>query len=217
MIIADLDRANARIVALEHRNVRSEHLSCLLAALIPYKGNSACRDWDYARRRWRFRAVKSWLPIFLLSHWRCDSVKSLELQIHELESETESLSSSLDHQKTRTSEVEGAGQKRAEELLKEVQKKVRFNLHNSVAKIKFELVRRNWAATEQTKATKWLRWNKAGTRNHEGERVASPCSVFISHLLGSMLNFRALKLGMKKSWTHLQNSCLYQVLTLKKP
>lgn len=55
-------------------------------------------------------------------------IKLLESQIHELESETESLSNSLDHQKTRTIEAEAVGQKRADELLKEVQKKVRSNL-----------------------------------------------------------------------------------------
>jgi len=49
MIIADLDRANSRIVALEHRNVSSFNFFLVLAlTLCP--GNSACRDRNYPQR-----------------------------------------------------------------------------------------------------------------------------------------------------------------------
>lgn len=58
----------------------------------------------------------------LLTTWF--SVRSLESQVHELESETEALSQSLEHQKSRTLEAETAGHKRVDELLKEAQRKV---------------------------------------------------------------------------------------------
>jgi homeobox protein cut-like len=50
----------------------------------------------------------------------------LESQIAELESECEGLSQSLEAQKVRTTEMEAAGVKRAKELTKEVQKKVKI-------------------------------------------------------------------------------------------
>lgn len=59
-------------------------------------------------------------------------VESLESQLHELESETENLSHSLDYQKARTVEAEAAGQKRADELLKEIQKKVRSRVRDGL-------------------------------------------------------------------------------------
>jgi len=49
----------------------------------------------------------------------------LESQIAELEAECEGLSQSLEAQKVRTTEIEAAGVKRAKELTKEVQKKVK--------------------------------------------------------------------------------------------
>ena len=55
------------------------------------------------------------------------SVKALESQIAELETECEGLSQSLEAQKVRTTEMEAAGVKRAKELMKEVQKKVKFH------------------------------------------------------------------------------------------
>lgn len=60
-----------------------------------------------------------------------DSVDALESQIAELERETESLSRSLESQKTRTSEVEAAGQRKADDLNKEVQKRVGFLISTS--------------------------------------------------------------------------------------
>ncbi len=66
----------------------------------------------------------------------CFRVKSLESQIHELESETEGLSHSLDHQKSRTLEAEVAGQKRADDLSKEIQKKVRSDLRKKLQRLK---------------------------------------------------------------------------------
>jgi homeobox protein cut-like len=48
----------------------------------------------------------------------------LELQIIDLESETEALSQSIEAQKHRTIETEAAGQKRVNDLSKELQKKV---------------------------------------------------------------------------------------------
>ena len=50
----------------------------------------------------------------------------MESQIAELEVECEGLSQSFEAQKVRTTEIEAAGVKRAKELTKEVQKKVRF-------------------------------------------------------------------------------------------
>jgi hypothetical protein len=64
-------------------------------------------------------------------------VRALESQIHEFELETEGLSHSLEDQKKRTLEVEAAGQKRADELLKEVQKKVRPDSTSQAAKTEF--------------------------------------------------------------------------------
>lgn len=52
------------------------------------------------------------------------SVKSLESQITDLENETEALSQSIETQKRRTTEAEAAGQKRVDDLSKELQKKV---------------------------------------------------------------------------------------------
>ena len=49
----------------------------------------------------------------------------MESQIAELEAECEGLSQSLEAQKIRTAEIEAAGVKRAKELTKEVQKKVK--------------------------------------------------------------------------------------------
>lgn len=49
----------------------------------------------------------------------------MESQIAELEAECEGLSQSLEAQKIRTTEMEAAGVKRAKELTKEVQKKVK--------------------------------------------------------------------------------------------
>ena len=50
----------------------------------------------------------------------------MESQIAELEAESEGLSQSLEAQKVRTTEMEAAGVKRAKELTKEVQKKVKI-------------------------------------------------------------------------------------------
>ncbi|KAF8973105.1 CASP C terminal-domain-containing protein [Flammula alnicola] len=89
MIIADLDRANSRIVALEHRN------EILRAEIETTRSGTETSE--------RFKALES--------------------QIAALESETETLSHSIESQKVRTSEVEAIGQKRAEDLTKELQKK----------------------------------------------------------------------------------------------
>ncbi|CAA7261704.1 unnamed protein product [Cyclocybe aegerita] len=89
MIIADLERANTRIVALEHRN------EILRAEIETMRGGAESSE----------------------------RVQALEKQIADLEGETEALSHSLDVQKQRTSETELAGQKKAEELSKELLKK----------------------------------------------------------------------------------------------
>ena len=52
------------------------------------------------------------------------SVKSLESQIADLENESEALSRSVEAQKHRTSEAEATGQKRVNDLSKELQRKV---------------------------------------------------------------------------------------------
>ncbi|KDR75195.1 hypothetical protein GALMADRAFT_249156 [Galerina marginata CBS 339.88] len=89
MIIADLDRANSRIVALEHRN------EILRAEIETTRSGTETSD----------------------------RVKALEAQISDLESETETLSRSIETQKQKTSEVEALGQKKVEDLSKELQKK----------------------------------------------------------------------------------------------
>lgn len=50
----------------------------------------------------------------------------MEVQITELETECEGLSQSLEAQKVRTTEMETAGVKKAKELNKEIQKKVKL-------------------------------------------------------------------------------------------
>lgn len=52
------------------------------------------------------------------------SVKALELQVAEVEGEMEALSHSLESQKIRTSEVAADGKRRADELSKDLQKRV---------------------------------------------------------------------------------------------
>ncbi|PPQ89695.1 hypothetical protein CVT25_014096 [Psilocybe cyanescens] len=89
MIIADLDRANSRIVALEHRN------EILRAEIETTRSGTETSE----------------------------RVKSLETQVVDLETETETLSQSIETQKLKTLEIESAGQRKIEELSKEVQKK----------------------------------------------------------------------------------------------
>ncbi|KAF9529197.1 CASP C terminal-domain-containing protein [Crepidotus variabilis] len=89
MIIADLDRANSRVVTLEHRN------EILRANIETMKGGAESSE----------------------------RVKGLESQVSELEKEVESLSHSLESQQGRTAEVQHVGQKKLEELQKEIQKR----------------------------------------------------------------------------------------------
>jgi homeobox protein cut-like len=62
----------------------------------------------------------------------------LESQIAELEAECEGLSQSLEAQKVRTTEMEAVGVKRAKELTKEVQKKVK--IITTPVELKFHLL-----------------------------------------------------------------------------
>ncbi|KAF4620628.1 hypothetical protein D9613_000431 [Agrocybe pediades] len=89
MIIADLDRANSRIVALEHRN------EILRAEMETLRSGTESSE----------------------------RVQALEKQIVDLEKETETLSRSVDVHKQKVHEVEAAGQKKADDLSKELQKK----------------------------------------------------------------------------------------------
>ncbi|KAF8200663.1 CASP C terminal-domain-containing protein [Pholiota molesta] len=89
MIIADLDRANSRIVTLEHRN------EILRADIETMRSGTESSE----------------------------RVKALEKQITDLEAETDTLSHSIEVQKQRTSDVEALGQKKVEDISKELQKK----------------------------------------------------------------------------------------------
>ena len=131
MIIADLDRANSRIASLEHRNVSFTFFtfshSCgnlitqeiLRAEIETIRSESGTTERLVLKRCIKFGDF----DILLNTYFR---VKALESQIAELEAECEGLSQSLEAQKVRTTEMEGAGVKRAKELTKEVQKKVKF-------------------------------------------------------------------------------------------
>ncbi|SRR6266576_3652988 len=65
-------------------------------------------------------------PVWLLcsSSYGGESVESLESQVSELEDEVERLSASLETQKLATSEVQTLGNKKVEEISREVTKKV---------------------------------------------------------------------------------------------
>ncbi|KJA20707.1 hypothetical protein HYPSUDRAFT_1090310 [Hypholoma sublateritium FD-334 SS-4] len=89
MIVADLDRANSRIVALEHRN------EILRAEIETMRSGTESSE----------------------------RVKNLEQQVADLETETETLSRSVEAQKLRTAEIEALGHKKSEELSKELQRK----------------------------------------------------------------------------------------------
>lgn len=54
-------------------------------------------------------------------------MQAFEKQIADLETETENLSHSIEAQKHKTAEAEARGQKKAEELSRELQKKVRLS------------------------------------------------------------------------------------------
>ncbi|PPR05860.1 hypothetical protein CVT26_010140 [Gymnopilus dilepis] len=106
MIIADLERANSRIVTLEHRNVIN------ILASPPSTYNISLQE-----------ILRAEIETTRSGTQTSEMVKSLESRIADLESETEILSRSVDVQKQRTAEVEAAGQKKVEELSKELQKR----------------------------------------------------------------------------------------------
>ncbi|KAJ7217863.1 CASP C terminal-domain-containing protein [Mycena pura] len=89
MIVADLERANSRVITVERRN---EILRAEIEAMRTGSENS-------------------------------DRVKSLESQVADLEAESERLSRSLEAQKQAASDAELTGQKKAEELLRDIQTK----------------------------------------------------------------------------------------------
>ncbi|KAF9482164.1 hypothetical protein BDN70DRAFT_919353 [Pholiota conissans] len=89
MIIADLDRANSRIVTLEHRN------EILRADIETMRSGTESSE----------------------------RVNALEKQIADLEVETDTLSRSIEAQKQKTLDVEALGQKKVEDLTKELHKK----------------------------------------------------------------------------------------------
>ncbi|KAJ7045771.1 CASP C terminal-domain-containing protein [Mycena alexandri] len=89
MIVADLERANSRVVTVERRN---EILRAEIESMRTGTENS-------------------------------DRVKSLEAQVADLEAESERLSRVLETQKQAASDAEYAGQKKTEELLRDIQTK----------------------------------------------------------------------------------------------
>jgi len=123
MTIADLDRANSRIVALEHRNVSNVLRPVPCSDCI--SGNPASRNWDNAYWYGKFGEVRKQPLLIKPAPQRRLRVQDLKSQIAELEQEMESLSHSLESQKTFTAEVETIGRKKGDELLRELQKKVR--------------------------------------------------------------------------------------------
>jgi len=123
MTIADLDRANSRIVALEHRNVSNVLRPVPCSDCI--SGNPASRNRDNAYWYGKFGEVRKQPLLIKPAPKPRLRVQDLKSQIAELEQEMESLSHSLENQKTFTAEVETIGRKKGDELLRELQKKVR--------------------------------------------------------------------------------------------
>ena len=133
MIVADLERANSRVVTVERRNVRLSLLLILVVSRL-----SVCRRSCFARKLRPSKAATKDLtgmifPRLTFAHKSSpdDSmngcrVKELEAKLSDLESETDRLSTALDAQKAATAEMRSNATKKVEELSRELQKKASF-------------------------------------------------------------------------------------------
>lgn len=123
MIVADLERANSRVVTVERRNVRTS-IKCALWSNPGFRKFSGRRSRPCAQGpRILIGNFNSKICIAVSNFY--NRVKSLESQVADLEAESERLSRVLEAQKQAASDAELTGQKKMEELSRDIKIKVR--------------------------------------------------------------------------------------------